>query len=60
MFEYSSGFFEPLSRTGAGSFLRNYGHDHYHLDTFTPSTTQGLCVDYYDKDLWDKHLKETE
>ncbi|GED72585.1 hypothetical protein BRE01_62870 [Brevibacillus reuszeri] len=59
VFEYASGFFEPLSRTGAGSFLRSFGHDHYHLDLFTLNT-QGLCVDYYDKALWNKHLKDIE
>lgn len=58
VFNYASGFFEPLSREGAGSFIRTYGHAHYHLDMFTRNT-QGLCVDFFDKELWDTHLKET-
>ncbi|KMZ41321.1 MULTISPECIES: hypothetical protein [Bacillales] len=57
VFEYASGSFEPLSRTGAGSFLRSFGHDHYHLDLFTRNN-QGLCVDYYDITLWNEHLKD--
>ncbi|GED56137.1 hypothetical protein ABER61_06550 [Brevibacillus formosus] len=57
VFEYASGLFEPLSRTGAGSFLRSFGHDHYHLDLFTRNN-QALCVDYYDIALWNKHLKD--
>ncbi|MGG4441281.1 hypothetical protein [Brevibacillus fortis] len=59
VFEYASGFFEPLSRTGAGSFLRSFGHEHFHLYPFTLDT-QGLSVDYYDKVLWNKHLKDNE
>ncbi|QDS34608.1 hypothetical protein [Brevibacillus brevis] len=59
VFEYASGLFEPLSRTGAGSFLRTFGHENFHLYPFTLNT-QGLCVDYYDKALWNKHLKDSE
>lgn len=59
VFEYASGVFEPLSRTGAGAFLRTHGRDHYHLDRFMRDS-QALCVDYYDKVLWTEHLGEDE
>lgn len=53
VFEVASGLFEPLSRAGAGEYRRNGGHAHVHLDIFT-GKHQGLCVDYYDKALWNK------
>ncbi|WP_100085824.1 hypothetical protein [Paenibacillus elgii] len=53
VFEYASGTFEPLSRTGASYFLKYKGHDHDHLDILT-NRNQGLCIDFYDQDLWDK------
>lgn len=57
VFEYSSGFFEPLSRYGAGSFLAHGGHAHVHLDAFT-GKHQGLCVDFYDQALWNRQSNE--
>ncbi|GLI09445.1 hypothetical protein YDYSG_54770 [Paenibacillus tyrfis] len=58
-FEFASGGLEPLSRTGASYFIRNGGHDHDHLDLFTPKH-QGLCVDFYDEALWSKLQDERQ
>jgi hypothetical protein len=58
-FQHTSGVFEPLSRGGASYFLNYGGHAHDHLDLFT-TKRQGLCVDFYDEELWKRQRDQNK